>query len=167
MKNPAFCFLCLLSLVSVTGCGGGVDDAPTLAKVSGSVMVDGKPQAGLTVEFHPDTNAGTNGPMTMGETSADGSFMLSSATGRAGAVIGSHKVVVKCPWSLTGRDGKKAAPTADGFGSSETGEMPAAPADTGEKCTVNIRFEDPEQTTLTAVVPEEGVADLLLQVTTK
>ena len=164
MRNVLAAFLCVLSLVQLAGCGG-VADAPKLGKVAGTVMVDGKPQAGLTVEFHPDSKAGTTGPMSMGVTNDEGDFILSSATGRAGAVIGNHKVVVKCPWTLGGRAG--AANTADGFGSSPTGELPPPPADDAGDCTLNIRFEDPDTTTLSAAVPEEGVADLLLQVTTK
>ena len=158
--------LCLLSLTFAAGCGGGVSDAPTLAKVAGTVMVDGKPKGGLTVEFHPDSKAGTTGPMSMAETNDDGSFMLVTGTGRAGAVIGNHKVVVKCPWSLEGRSAGGDV-TADGFGSSADGQDVAPPPSSTEKCTINIRFEDPDSTTLSAVVPEDGVSDLLLQVTTK
>lgn len=166
MKHLVTALTSLILMIFVAGCGGGAADAPTLATVSGTVMVDGKPQGGLTVEFHPDSGAGTTGPMSLGETNDDGGFILSSATGRAGAVIGNHKIVVKCPWSLGGRTGNRG--TADGFGSSPTGEAPPPPppSDTG-KCTVNIRFEDPDKTTLTAVIPAEGVSDLLLQVTTK
>jgi len=150
----------------LAGCGGGVADAPTLATVSGKVVVDGKPQAGLQVHFIPDVDAGSTGPMSAGETADDGSFLLSCTTGRAGAVIGTHKVLVKCPWSLTGRKGAPA--TADGFGSSPDGQPVAAPpAGSGVDCTVNIKFEDLSTTPLTAVVPEEGVQDLLLQVTSK
>ncbi len=163
MKSFRAFFLLLGNVVLLSGCGGP-SDAPSLAVVGGKVMVDGKPQAGLTVEFHPDNTAGTTGPMSTGVTGADGSFILSTATGRAGAVIGSHKVLVKCPWSLQGRSSNSEVPvTADGFGSSASGKAPPAPPKASGDCTVNIRFEDSSTTTLKATVPAEGVNDLLLQ----
>ena len=166
MKKLDACILVVLSVFGIFGCSGGANDAPTVASVSGKVMVDGKPQGGLTVEFHPDSTAGTTGPMSTGLTSDDGTFILSTATGRAGAVIGSHKVLVKCPWSLTGRATDGPAPvTADGFGSDASGKAPVAPPAPKSDCTVNIKFEDASTTTLKAVVPAEGVSDLLLQAT--
>lgn len=164
MKKLNACSLLAFSVLGIAGCGGGVSDAPSVAKVSGTVMVDGKPQGGLTVEFHPDSASGTKGPMSTGLTADDGSFILSTSTGRAGAVIGNHKVLVKCPWSLTGRASKSPAPiTADGFGSDASGKAPAAPAAPKSDCTVAIKYEDAGTTPLKAVVPPEGVSDLLLQ----
>lgn len=152
------------SLFLVTGCGGGAGDAPDLASVSGTVMLDGKPAGGLTVEFLPDNNAGTSGPMSVAVTADDGTFMLSTSTGRAGAVIGTHKVLVKCPWRLEGR--AKATSTADGFGSSADGsEPPPAPEKKEGDCNVDIKFESVSSTPLSAEVPAGGVNDLLLQAT--
>ena len=151
----------VFSASSFVGCGGGGEsDAPTLAAVSGKVVVNGKPESGLTVEFHPDKNAGTTGPMSTGVTSDDGSFVLSTGTGQAGAVVGKHKVLVKCPWRLEGEEDTE---TADGFGSSEDGSEPAAAKSTSKACNVNAKFESSDQTPLTAEVPAGGVNDLLLQ----
>ncbi|APZ92702.1 hypothetical protein Fuma_02314 [Fuerstiella marisgermanici] len=164
-----FCVASVLvfSTLVAQGCGGGPSDAPTLAAVSGTVMVDGKPQEGLTVEFHPDSAAGTTGPMSTALTRADGGFTLATSTGRAGAVVGKHKIAVKCPWSLEGRRNSKDV-TADGFGSSPTGEAPPAPAaGSGSDCTIALKFEDPATSTLSAEVPEDGVSDLLLQASSK
>lgn len=166
MKQLNACALLFICILGISGCGGEASDAPTVAKVSGTVMVDGKPQGGLTVEFHPDSASGTTGPMSTGLTADDGSFILSTSTGRAGAVIGNHKVLVKCPWSLTGRSSNAPAPvTADGFGSDASGKAPPAPPAPKSDCTVNIKFEDAGTTPLKAVVPAEGVSDLLLQAT--
>ncbi len=145
------------------GCGGGVSDAPDLASVSGKVTVDGKPTGGLTVEFHPDSHVGTSGPISTGLTAADGTFTLATSTGREGAVVGSHKVLVKCPWRLEGRETE----TADGFGSSPDGSAPAPAPDAGTPCNVNVKYESSEQTPLSAEVPAEGVADILLQASSK
>jgi hypothetical protein len=68
MKKLNACSLLAFSVLGIAGCGGGVSDAPSVAKVSGTVMVDGKPQGGLTVEFHPDSASGTKGPMSTGLT---------------------------------------------------------------------------------------------------
>jgi hypothetical protein len=168
MKQLNTCILLSLLMLGIYGCGGEASDAPSVASVSGKVMVDGKPQGGLTVEFHPDSTAGTTGPMSTGLTADDGTFILSTSTGRAGAVIGNHKVLVKCPWSLTGRASNGPAPvTADGFGSDASGKAPAAPPASQSDCTVNIRFEDSGTTPLKAVVPADGVSDLLLQATSE
>jgi hypothetical protein len=165
MKLQFFVWCLFLTLA---GCGGASDE-PALAKVGGKVLVDGKPQKGLTVELHPDSTAGTKGPMSTGQTADDGSFVLATATGREGAVVGSHKVLVKCPWSLTGRSASKNAPaTADGFGSSASGEAPPKQTATqNSDCQVDIKFEELTTTTLKAQVPKEGVSDLLLQVTSE
>jgi hypothetical protein len=168
MKHLNPCTLLVLCILGISGCSGGASDAPSVAKVTGTVMVDGKPQGGLTVEFHPDSASGTKGPMSTGLTADDGSFILSTSTGRAGAVIGNHKVLVKCPWSLTGRAGDGPAPvTADGFGSDASGKAPTAPPAPKSDCTVNIKYEDAGTTPLKAVVPAEGVSDLLLQATSE
>jgi hypothetical protein len=168
MKRLNICTLPIVWVLGISGCGGGASDAPSVAKVSGTVMVDGKPQGGLTVEFHPDSASGTKGPMSTGMTADDGTFMLSTTTGRAGAVIGNHKVLVKCPWSLTGRASKGPAPvTADGFGSDASGQAPTAPPAPKSDCTLSIKFEDAGTTPLKAIVPAEGVSDLLFQATSE
>lgn len=154
--------ICPAIFIITAGCGGGPDDAPDLATVKGTVMLDGKPGANLTVEFHPDSTAGTTGPMSSGVTAEDGTFMLSSATGRSGAVIGQHKVLVKCPWRLTGRD---ETATADGFGSSEDGSEPPAAQEQGAPCTLHIKYESSDTTPLSAEVTADGVEDILLQTT--
>lgn len=157
----------LLAASCLVGCGGG-SGGPAVASVSGKVTVDGSPGAGLTVEFHPDASAGASGPMSTGVTGEDGSFELRTPTGQLGAVIGKHKVLVKCPWRLEGNDEDVTA-TADGFGSSEDGSDPPPVAEdsggAGKKCNVNPRFEGSDTTTLTAEVPEGGVTDLVLPVT--
>lgn len=157
----------LTTLVFLAGCGGGPADAPELAAVSGIVMLDGKPAGGLTVEFHPDNTKGTSGPMSTGVTNETGAFTLSASGGRAGAVVGSHKVLVKCPWRLDdGRGGE--AVTADGFGSSAEGNVDVAkPNDDKNDCQIASKFEDSGSTPLTAEVPAEGVNDILLQTTSK
>lgn len=139
-----------------------MQDAPTLAPVSGKLLVDGEPAKGLTIEFHPDSAAGTSGPMSTAVSNPDGTFQLYTAVGGDGAVIGTHKVVVKCQ----SRPAAGGASTADGFGSSSSGDAPPA-ASKGEDCKLAIKYEDPTTTPLKHVVPEKGIADLVLQTTSE
>lgn len=153
----------VLFLVVLLGCGGAPDDAPTLAVVSGKVLLDGEPAKGLTIEFHPDSAAGTKGPMSTAVSNPDGTFHLYTAVGGDGAVIGTHKVVVKCQ----SRPAAGGASTADGYGSSSSGEAPPAANAAAEDCKLAIKYEDPATTPLKHVVPEKGIEDLVLQTTSE
>ncbi|MEQ1826365.1 MAG: hypothetical protein ABL921_10470 [Pirellula sp.] len=87
------------------GCGG--ESVPTAA-VEGTVKLDGKPLDRILVEFWPDAG----GPRSMGETDAAGKFKLASEDGKGkGAVVGSHKVVLKDTAALgdkfLGREGEE------------------------------------------------------------
>ncbi|MGL4550061.1 MAG: hypothetical protein ACRC33_02645, partial [Gemmataceae bacterium] len=91
---------------ALTGCSGG----PVFGKVTGQVLVKGKPAEKVRVEFHPDASAGTDGPSSFADTDADGRFTLAYATPKSsgvGAVAGKHKVVLmdmRMAESETGRD---------------------------------------------------------------
>lgn len=74
--------VCLL----VVGCG---DSGPAMAPVKGKVTVSGKPYAKGLVVFEPIGG----GPSGTSRTDENGNFEIWSA-GKAGAVIGDHKVVV-------------------------------------------------------------------------
>jgi hypothetical protein len=77
-----------LLAVGLVGCGGG----PQFAEVEGTVTRDGKPLERVQVEFHPDGV----GPRSQAVTDAAGKYVLKSDDGsRAGAVVGSHKVVLR------------------------------------------------------------------------
>lgn len=73
--------LAILAVVGV-GCGG-----PKLAEVEGIVLVDGQPQAGVTVEFQPE-----QGSPSFGETDATGRYELRFSRHEKGAEIGKHVV---------------------------------------------------------------------------
>lgn len=73
---------------ALVGCNRG----PELAEVEGTVTLNGKPLEKVRVEFHP---AG-EGPRATAVTDANGKYVLmSDGGGRAGAVVGSNKVVLK------------------------------------------------------------------------
>jgi hypothetical protein len=78
----------LAGLVVLVGCSRG----PQLAEVEGTVKVKGRPVDGIMVEFWPEGS----GPRSRGETDKEGRYKLMADDGkRAGAVIGSHKVVLR------------------------------------------------------------------------
>jgi nucleoid-associated protein YgaU len=81
--------LLVVGMTIAAGCGGG---GPQFAEVEGSVTQGGKPLTNVRVEFWPESN----GPKSTGLTDDGGRYVLKSEDGkRAGAMVGSHKVVVK------------------------------------------------------------------------
>ena len=63
MKNYVLLMLSLL----ICGCGGGIDDAPEVALVKGSVMWNGKPLDEGTIVFHPTSGRSASGTIKGGE----------------------------------------------------------------------------------------------------
>ena len=150
----------ITSLLAAVGCGGA-SDVPPLAPVTGKVILDGKPTGGLTVQFIPDNEQGTTGPASSGISNVEGYFELFTPAGEKGAVIGAHKVVVKCPFTLAGRAG-----TGDGVGSSSSGVAPPAPKKGAEAdCTLALKYEDVNKTPLKETVPAEGLVDFVVETT--
>lgn len=79
-------FVAAVSLVSLSGCGGGL----ATATASGVVLYNGKPLPGASVIFVPEQG----GPASTGLTGSDGSFTLTMNNG-SGALIGKHGVAVQ------------------------------------------------------------------------
>jgi hypothetical protein len=101
----------VMLLLSCVGCGGGGDDFEAkLAPVSGTIKVDGKPEAGLLISFEPlqDTSSAKAssivGKGSIGTTNAEGKYELSYGDGGAGAVIGNHLVRVTTVGAGLGAD---------------------------------------------------------------
>jgi hypothetical protein len=63
-------------------------------EVEGVVNLGGKPQPHLRVQFMPDPEKGTQGPISSGATDENGRFKLVCADKRPGAVVGWHRVVI-------------------------------------------------------------------------
>ncbi len=84
-------------LFSVVGCGG---DHPDVGRVNGKVTLDGSPLVAATVMFQPTGS----GRASYGVTDAQGSYTLDYVDGVKGAVIGSHKVIIKT--EIPGEDGQ-------------------------------------------------------------
>jgi hypothetical protein len=75
-----------------------------MAEVEGTVKKDGKPLDQVQVEFWPEGS----GPRSIAVTDASGKYVLKSDDGkRAGAVVGSHRVVLRDAGVWGGRVGRK------------------------------------------------------------
>lgn len=91
LKALALCLTMLVTL-SFTGC----DSGPQVAEVTGVVTLNnGKPLELIHVEFWSD-----NGPRSWGKTDDNGKFTLKLDTEspRDGAVVGTHKVLLRDTW---------------------------------------------------------------------
>jgi hypothetical protein len=84
----------LLSVMTLTGCG----QQPRVAEVEGLLLLNGKPGHKVQIQFVPDIDKGTRGPMSTAQTDAQGRFTLQLLEGagatRPGAVVGWHRVVL-------------------------------------------------------------------------
>lgn len=90
-----------------SGCGPGAAD------VTGTVRVDGKPRAGLQVEFAPADRGGAKQRPAYGTTGDDGTYTLTMKGGERGAVIGTHTVRVSNMEGGPIRSGGKIVPAVD------------------------------------------------------
>ncbi|MCA8988891.1 MAG: carboxypeptidase regulatory-like domain-containing protein [Planctomycetaceae bacterium] len=87
-------------LFSLSGCGGS--GGPSMGQVNGNITFDGKPLAGATVTFEPES-----GSPSKGLTDPDGNYELQYSPQMAGAEPGKHKVVIR---TATDSAGKEALP---------------------------------------------------------
>ena len=80
-------------LLVLTACGCGGDEYP-LARVSGTVTLDGAPVADARVGFEPVRQGDglDAGPGSYGKTDQQGRFWLKTLHGQQGAVVGPHVV---------------------------------------------------------------------------
>lgn len=93
MSNIRFSFAAF-ALLLLLGCGGG---GVELGQVSGQVTLDGKPVTDLIIVFHPTARAdGINAAtrQAMGETDAEGHYVLGTHSPGDGAAVGQHRVKI-------------------------------------------------------------------------
>jgi hypothetical protein len=95
MRGTAFVApaLATAALFFAAGCGG---ESFALAPVSGKVTLNGQPLAGARVAFLPQAPEGqfNVGPQSEAVTREDGTYALTCVTGKPGAVVGRHKVMI-------------------------------------------------------------------------
>ncbi len=87
---------CLCTLIVMISTAAGCGSSPVaLGEVSGILTVDGKPAPEIAVDFIPDSDGGTTGPPSSALTDQDGKFTLICRDGRNGAVVGTHRIVLR------------------------------------------------------------------------
>jgi hypothetical protein len=83
----------LFSMLAL-GTAAGCKSQPPVVEVEGVVQLAGKPLPQVRVQFMPDPEKGTVGPISVGTTDEQGRFKLVCADQRPGAVVGWHRVVI-------------------------------------------------------------------------
>ncbi|MBY0457982.1 MAG: DUF4198 domain-containing protein [Gemmataceae bacterium] len=134
-------FVVLGLALAACGCGRGPYE---LAPVSGRVLVDGKPVAGLQVGCEPvGSKENPNpGPGSFGTADADGRFTLATIPDRRpGAVVGKHKFFISGSAADAAQDER-----GERFDVKQLARAKKIP----------LRFND--ETVLTLDVPPEGTA---------
>lgn len=135
-------FVLVTPLCLMLGCGDGLE--ANKANVSGKVILDGKPLAGVGVQF---VSEGENPFAGVGRTSEDGSYYLVH-----GAVIGSNKVYFS---DLSASDTLEAMASPDWDGQDVVG--PAIPK----------KYSDPSLSPLTFDVPSGGSSDAIFNLSSQ
>lgn len=122
------------------GCGGGANDGPQLAQVTGTVLYKDAPVSGAVVTFMV-----AKSPIATGTTDAEGKFTLTTG-GRPGAPIGNAMVgIVK--FSAAAQDMSKMTP-ADMANMAEKNKMAIAKP----KAEIPVKYGNPETSTLVAII---------------
>jgi hypothetical protein len=152
---PCLCVsygLRLLSLALLFGCNTG-QPGPKLVPAGGTVTLDGKPLGAADVMFVPQDE--TKGQGGAARTDATGKFeLLSQDRKKKGAAVGSYRVIIS---KLVKPDGTDFIPDPN-----------SGPMDTGGfKELLPATYSDPNQTSLTAEVPDGGAAGLEFKLKSK
>ncbi len=133
---------CGLMSAALSGCGGSpppVKTLPATVPTTGVVKMDGKPLSLATVVFVP--SGATKGVECIGVTDEAGKFSLQQMRGDSGAPPGEYRVVV----SRMVKDGKPIQLGPDEF-----------PANVGATESLPLKYSNPSESTLAAVVPPGG-----------
>lgn len=89
-KRNIYSLITLTTLcLSLSGCGGSVDDQPDLGLVKGIVTLDGQPLSGAAIAFLPDS-----GRTAFGTTDENGYYELNYIRDTMGCKLGHNKVAI-------------------------------------------------------------------------
>lgn len=130
MKRFSFCLWFLLAGIGACGC----DSAPRIVKVSGVVLIDGKP---LTLGFVQVAPLGYRA--ASGKINPDGSFSLTTHADNDGCVVGTHPVAVIALETLGPTSQKWHAPKK--FNSTETSGLTITVDKPTTDLKINISWE--------------------------
>ncbi len=93
MKGVVVGLFLVVALPMYSGCGGHEGNLPPLGQVTGTVTLDGRPLAGASVRFEPQTQAA----MSNGMTDERGVYSLWYTNTVKGAAVGKHTVRIETP----------------------------------------------------------------------
>ena len=141
MKRQTLSLLLVLLVIVTLGCG---EAGPPTVRVSGVVMLNGKPVEGVEVHFEGENFSG------YGKTDAEGTYRLVQ-----GAAVGSNRVYFS---KMTG--GPPGAMQVEGIDETQLQIMAeaaggVAPANIPRQ-TIPSEYSDPAKTKLTFTVPSGG-----------
>lgn len=98
LKSVAGIFLLMMALMLQVGCG---PSGPDIARVQGTVTMDGKPLPNAIIMFVP-----VGGRPSVSETDANGKYVLEFSGGRKGAIPGINRVEINTGRLAYEKDGK-------------------------------------------------------------
>jgi len=104
MNRHCCLMMLILPLFFLWSCGGTSSDTPSLASVSGTVLLDGAPLAGAIIMFEPKES----GAASTGVTDEQGHYTLIYSAEKNGAVPGVHVVSIS---KLTSEMGEETLPS--------------------------------------------------------
>lgn len=81
---------CAVVALVISGCSSNPASYPEVAIVVGTVTLDGKPLEGATITFAPNS-----GRSSSGVTDSSGKYSLNYTGSIRGAMLGSHRVMIK------------------------------------------------------------------------
>jgi hypothetical protein len=84
----------ILCAVVALGMVAGCNSRLPVGEVEGVIKLGDKPLPHVRVQFLPDPEKGTHGPISSAATDEHGRFKLVCADGRDGAIVGWHRVVI-------------------------------------------------------------------------
>jgi hypothetical protein len=98
LKSVAGVGLLMIALILQMGCG---PSGPEIARVQGTVTMDGKPLPSAIIMFVP-----VGGRPSVSETDANGKYVLEFSGGRKGAIPGINRVEINTGRLAYEKDGK-------------------------------------------------------------
>jgi hypothetical protein len=141
MQVKHLCGFVLIAMGAVcgfAGCGVGGSEIPPLVPVTGTVLVDGEPAAGVNVTFNPTADTKSTG--ASGTTGPDGKYELMHRSGELGVEPGSYVVFFSRYMMPSGE------PVPAGQSPTESEAVESLPE----------RYRNPEAAIEKATVPAEG-----------
>ena len=133
MNWKAFSCVWLAALIGSAGCGGRAKDAPTLARVKGTLVYRGQPLEFGTIVFYPPKGRSGTGKVKDGKI-----IEVSTLKPNDGAPVGACKVTIQ---AITNANDMYAVP----------------------KSLIPVRYADINRTDLTATIEKGKTNDLKLE----